>query len=130
MSIDILTVALLGIATAVICVILKQYKPEFSAALAIGFSVILLLYLLTKITPIVRALETLAAQSGIPSEFFSAITKALGISILVGLACDSCVDAGQNSLASNIELAGKIAIVLICIPLIGEIVEVVKKLLV
>lgn len=130
MSIDIITVALLGMITAVICVILKQYKPEFSAALAIGFSVILLLYLLTRITPIVKALETLATQSGIPTEFFSAVTKALGISILVGLSCDSCVDAGQNSLASNIELAGKIAIVLLCIPLIGEIVEVVKKLLV
>ncbi|HNX14691.1 MAG TPA: SpoIIIAC/SpoIIIAD family protein [Oscillospiraceae bacterium] len=130
MSIDIITVALLGMATAVICVILKQYKPEFSAALAIGFSVILLLYLLSKINPIVKALETLATQSGIPTEFFSAVTKALGISILVGLSCDSCTDAGQNSLASNIELAGKIAIVLLCIPLIGEIVEVVKKLLV
>ena len=130
MSIDIITVALLGMITAVICVILKQYTPEFSAALAIGFSVILLLYLLTRITPIVKALETLATQSGIPTEFFSAVTKALGISILVGLSCDSCVDAGQNSLASNIELAGKIAIVLLCIPLIGEIVEVVKKLLV
>ena len=130
MNIDIITVALLGMVTAVICVILKQYKPEFSAALAIGFSVILMLYLLTRITPIVNALETLANQSGIPTEFFTAVTKALGISILVGLACDSCVDAGQNSLASNIELAGKIAIVLLCIPLIGEIVEVVKKLLI
>ncbi len=130
MSIDIITVALLGMTTAVICVILKQYKPEFSTALAIGFSVILLLYLLSRITPIVKALESLASQSGIPTEFFSAVTKALGISILVGLSCDSCVDAGQNSLASNIELAGKIAIVLLCIPLIGEIVEVVKKLLV
>ena len=130
MSIDIITVALLGMATAVICVILKQYKPELSAALAIGFSVILLLYLLTKITPIVRALETLASQSGIPTEFFTAVTKALGISILVGLSCDCCTDAGQNSLASNIELAGKIAIVLLCIPLIGEIVGVVKKLLI
>jgi len=130
MSIDIITVALLGMVTAVICVIVRQYKPEFSAALAIGFSVILMLYLLTKITPIVSALETLATQSGIPTEFFSAVTKALGISILVGLACDSCTDVGQNSLASNIELAGKIAIILLCIPLIGEIVEVVEKLLI
>ena len=130
MSIDIIAVALLGMMTAVICVILKQYKPEFSAALAIGFSVILMLYLLSRITPIVKALETLATQSGIPTKFFSAVTKALGISILVGLACDSCTDVGQNSLASNIELAGKIAIVLLCIPLIGEIVEVVKKLLI
>ncbi len=129
MSIDIIAVALLGMVTAVICVIIRQYKPEFSAALAIGFSVILMLYLLTKIAPIVNAMETLATQSGIPSEFFSAVTKALGISILVGLACDSCIDVGQNSLASNIELAGKIAIILLCIPLIGEIVEVIKKLL-
>ena len=86
MNIDFITVALLGMVTAVICVILKQYKPEFSAALAIGFSVILMLYLLTRITPIVNALETLANQSGIPTEFFTAVTTALGISILVGLA--------------------------------------------
>lgn len=129
MEIDIVVVAVLGVVTALVCVMLKQYKPEFAMAVGICFSCILLLYLLGRFDGISELFARLSGASGIPNEFFSALIKGLGISLIVTFAADSCTDAGQASLASKIEFAGRLAILYLCLPMINEIIDIVTGLL-
>ena len=44
-------------------------------------------------------------------------------------AADACRDAGESALASRVELAGKMAVVLLSLPLFGEITSVALGLL-
>ena len=46
------------------------------------------------------------------------------------MAGESCSDAGETSIAAKIALAGKIAVVLIALPLFEKLMEVIKQLLV
>jgi stage III sporulation protein AD len=47
--------------------------------------------------------------------------KTLGLCFLAQFAADSCRDAGENALASKVELAGKLAIVILALPLFEKI---------
>ena len=54
--------------------------------------------------------------------------RSLGIAVVAGCAADVCRDLGQDSVASGVELAGKAEIMLVCLPLITELLSVVRSL--
>ena len=47
--------------------------------------------------------------------------KALGICYLTQFAADSCRDAGESALAVKAEIAGRIAVLLISLPLLSQV---------
>ena len=47
--------------------------------------------------------------------------KTLGICFLTQFAVDSCKDAGESALASKVELAGKVTVVVMALPLFQSI---------
>ena len=49
--------------------------------------------------------------------------KALGICLLSQLAADACRDAGENAMAEKAELAGKVFLLLLALPLFEKIAE-------
>ena len=56
------------------------------------------------------------------------VLRSLGIAVVAGCAADVCRDLGQDSVASGVELAGKAEIMLVCLPLITELLSVVRSL--
>jgi len=55
--------------------------------------------------------------------------KALGIAFLSEIVAGICRDGGEGSVASIVEMAGKILILLLCFPLIESLLETVEGLL-
>ncbi len=109
--------------TAIICVVLKQYKPEYSVIVAIVGSMIVLSIVLRKILTPITLIEQRIEQSGIDNSYFKVALKALGIGYITSFVADSCRDAGQTALALKAELAGKCAIFILSVPLVLSILE-------
>ena len=111
-------------------VILKEEKKEFAVALTVIAGVMLLLFCISKIDPIINMLYELVEKSGINSSFLVIILKVIGIAYLVELGKNICQDAGQSAIATKLEMAGKIIVVSISLPiftsLISLLVELVK----
>jgi stage III sporulation protein AD len=124
-------VALCGIAVlaAVFSVMLKKYIPEYSFLISLGAGVLILLLILSKITPAVSQIKNLLSATGLSSEYGSVLFKSLGVCFLTQFAADSCRDSGEGSMASKVELAGKIMIVLISLPLFEKIAETAMQLM-
>lgn len=129
MNVNIVGVAVLCVLVTLICLMLRSVRPELAAAAAVTASVILTLYLLTCASPITALISSLMAQTAVPSEFIRAVLKALGVCLITGFASESCTDAGQSALAAKVELAGRIAIVILCIPMLKEIISLIRSLL-
>ncbi len=55
--------------------------------------------------------------------------KSLGICHLTQIASETCKDCGFNSIASKVELAGKIAIVLLTLPMLESLIKTIEKLI-
>ncbi|MFQ9951639.1 MAG: SpoIIIAC/SpoIIIAD family protein [Clostridium sp.] len=124
-------VALCGIAVlaAVFSVMLKKYIPEYSFLISLGAGVLILLLILSKITPAVSQIKNLLSATGLSSEYGSILFKSLGVCFLTQFAADSCRDSGEGSMASKVELAGKVMIVLISLPLFEKIAETAMQLM-
>ena len=84
--------------------------------------------LIASAKPLLALLETLSKGSG-ASPYVETILKGLGIAILTQISSDICRDSGEGTLATHIETVGKLELLLLCIPLIKEILATAEKLL-
>ena len=123
-------VKIVGIAifAVIMIIILKSYRPEIALILSIVTGIGIMLYAIYKMAPVVNVLNDLVNKSGINTEFLMIIIKVIGIAYIVEFGKNICVDAGQTSIATKLEMAGKVIIVVLTIPLISSLVNVLTGL--
>lgn len=123
-------VKIVGVAifAVITIIILKSYRPEMALILSIVTGIGIMLYAIYKMTPVVNVLNDLVNKSGINTEFLMIIIKVIGIAYIVEFGKNICVDAGQTSIATKLEMAGKVIIVVLTIPLISSLVNVLTGL--
>ena len=117
------TVLGICLVTAVLGVILKQYKPEYALFIAIVSGIIIFFYLLAQVISPVFEIRDIISKQGIDTSYFLVAFKALGICIITGFVSDICKDFGQNALAGKAEFAGRCAIFLLSLPLLKGLLE-------
>lgn len=118
-------VALLILASSTV---IKQWKSDFLPLVRIGATVLFGTLLIASAQPLFPLINTLAGESG-TQKYVETILKGLGIVILTQISADICRDSGEGTLAGHIETVGKLELLLLCIPLIGEILATAEKLL-
>ncbi|MCD1260678.1 stage III sporulation protein AD [Paenibacillus athensensis] len=126
---EIIQIVGLGLIVTVLSLVIKEQKPMFAFLLAAFTGIIIFLFLIGKISTVIHVLEDLAQQSGINMVFLKTILKIIGIAYIAEFGAQIVRDAGQESIASKIELSGKILIMVMAIPIITVIIETVVKLL-
>jgi len=70
----------------------------------------------------------MAEQAGVAEGYFGIVLKVIGIAYLSQFASQLCADAGEGAVAAKIELAGKVLIMAISIPVLTEVLHVVLTL--
>lgn len=119
----------LAIVVTVIGTVLRQIKPEMAIQLSILAGVAIFLLIMDKIRIIIDLMQKLADQANISSYYLFIILKVVGVAYLAEFGCQICKDAGENALATKVEIAAKIFVVILAIPIIVAIMESMMKLL-
>lgn len=102
-------------------IILKGQKSEFAGLVSLAASVILLGASVMTFLPVIEYIFEAVEGTGF-AKYLSTLTKALGITLCVQLCSEVCRDAGEASLASKLELVGKAEILVLCLPLVRELI--------
>lgn len=118
-----------GLIATTMIIILKQYKPEFTAYVSIIAGAIILFMVMDKLNGVVSILTSLANKTGTGSTFLKILLKITGIAILTEFAVSICKDSGETAIASKIDLGGKIIIISISIPIITALLELIIQVL-
>ncbi|MCJ8011193.1 stage III sporulation protein AD [Paenibacillus sp. KQZ6P-2] len=126
---EIIQVVGLGLIATILILIVKEQKPMFAFLLAVATSILIFMFLMGKISIIITELERMARSSGVEMIYLKTILKIIGIAYIAEFGAQVVRDAGQENIASKIELAGKILIMVLAVPIIGIIIETVLKLL-
>lgn len=108
---------------ATISIMLKKYLPEYRALISISAGLILMSAILIHISPIIYKIKNMVSHMHVNSEYIFILFKSLGICLITQFTGDSCRDAGENSLASKVELAGKLAVLGCAFPLFENIIN-------
>lgn len=126
---EILKIIGIGLIALIIIVMLKQYKPEFVIYVSLIAGALILFIVVDKLTGIINLLQSLASKASINTEFLTLLIKITGIAILTEFAVSICKDAGESSIASKIDMGGKVIIVSMSIPILAGLLETVVKIL-
>lgn len=124
---DIVKVIAIGIITAICSIILKQVKPELAIFAVISGSIVILFLVLQSVVGVLEEYSHLIDRTGLNLGIFASVLKIIGVGYLVEFAGDICSDAGVGSVSKKILLAGKILILIMCLPIIQNLFEVILK---
>lgn len=125
---DIFSVIGLALVATVLSIVLKQYKAEFSVSISVVASIGIFSFTLIQALPIITTTIEMFGKTNLSSDYIIILIKALGLSFVTGLSSDICKDAGESAIASKVELAGKVSILLLALPLFTKLLDIVYQL--
>ncbi len=125
---SIISICVLAVTAVILTTAIKPKNGEIALMLGVACSVIILLYVLTQVEAVTTVINQIIAASGVNSDYVVILLKVIGICLVTELAVNTCKDAGSQSLAGNVSLAGKIMITVTSLPLYSDILNTVLSL--
>ncbi|HEY8347543.1 MAG TPA: stage III sporulation protein AD [Symbiobacteriaceae bacterium] len=119
----------IGLVAGMLISILRQQKPELAMQLSIAAAALIFLLMVSRIMQVVDVMQTLSARAQVDQAHMGAILKIIGIAYVTDFGSQVLQDAGERSVASKVEMAGKILIILLALPILLAILDTVLKLL-
>ncbi|MBQ9996328.1 MAG: hypothetical protein IJP32_08155 [Clostridia bacterium] len=118
---DILTFCGAGLFAVFAVSVIRELRKEYTVSVVLAVCVLFFLHILPKIGESVQFIREISA--GLEASHVNVILRALGITYLTGTAGEICRSAGEAAVGGYIELAGRIEIMLLCLPLFRELTE-------
>ena len=106
----------------------RQLRPELASLAVAAAATLIFAYVVEGLIPFIEFIKGAAASTGAES-YFTLMLKALAVSLCCRMSADICRDCGENTLALRVELAGKVGIVIISLPVVSQLFAIAKDLL-
>ncbi len=126
---NIISITGLCIVATIVVKLFEKYKSEYGSIIVLATTGFILFLVISCLAPIVSTIESLFALSGVSEQYLEIIFKAIGICYIAQLGYDFCKDANENAIATQVELAGKISLLIVALPLFKELIEMIKKII-
>lgn len=126
---NIITITGLCLIASVICKSLEKNTPEIKILLAVCTVCIVFFKIAGELTRVISAIQEIFNRSDMDKDYLTVIFKGLGICYITQFGSDCCKECGENVIASQLELAGKIAMLIISLPLFTALVAIIEGLL-
>ena len=123
-----LRLCMLAITALSLTVVIRQWKSDFLPFVRLAAALIFSALIITAASPIVTYLRELM-QNTAAASYASVMLKALGIAVLSQCCSEICKECGENGISNGVELIGKVEILLLCLPLINDILTLAKELM-
>ena len=126
---DIVKVIGVAFVTTFAVMILRPTKPELAAVVSIAGGVLVLLMFVDSLKAVTEGFASIVQKAGIKSDVFTALLKIIGIGYLTEFAAGICSDAGNGSMAQKVNLAGKVVILVLALPIIDNLIQIIIGIL-
>lgn len=121
-------ICMLAVAGVTVITVIKKWNSDFLPLLRVALTALLTMAALAWISPLLSYLRQLTELSGM-GDSAELLLKALGIAWLTQCCADVCRESGESGAANGVELAGKVELLLLALPLLNNVLEVVSELL-
>ncbi len=123
------TVGVLGIIIVILALQLKNIKSEYSVVIMIVGCVIIFFYSISGIIKVVEILKKIINDTGINDEQIIILLKIMGISYIAEFVSDIAKDSGYSALSNQIQIYGKITILVVSVPILEALINCINGLL-
>ena len=126
---EIVKVIGIGFIAACAALVLRQHRPEMALQVGLAAGILIFFIIIFKLSAVVDLLSSFADRAGVEPRFMGIILKVTGIAYLSEFAAGTCKDAGESAIASKIEMAGKVMIMVMAVPIVGALLDVLLNLI-
>ncbi len=126
---EIVQIALIGILSGVLVIAIKQRQPELGMQVSMVAGLIIFIYALDYLVTAVDYIRDVVSRYDIPYESITVVLKIIGVAYICEFAVQLLKDTGEGSIASKVELAGRVFIIVLSLPVITSFMNMVLGLL-
>lgn len=119
----------IGLVATILAILLKQQKPEIAVQISIATGVIIFIFIAARLTVVLEVFNMVAGKIDIDLVYITTIFKIVGIAYVSEFGAQVCRDAGEGAIASKIEFAGKILIMVLAIPILVALLNLIVRLM-
>lgn len=121
--------AAVGIAGAVLCLLLKKTAPELGLMVSIAVSLLAAALGAGLLEEVVELLRMVQEEAALDTAIVSPVMKCVAIGVVTRLTGDLCKDAGQGAVASSVELCGTACALTAVLPLVRTLLQMIGEML-
>ena len=126
---EILKIIGIGFITSITAILLKGTKPELAFAVTITGIIVILLYIVDALKGTLEIFTSISQMTGVENSVLKILLKIVGVGYITEFGAGILQDFGSSSLADKVSLAGKIAIVLLAMPILESLLSLIKGFL-
>lgn len=123
---EIIQIVIIGLCGVIFIAIFDKQK-EFGVYISIAVVVIIFFAFINQMDVIINLLNKIKNIINLQDIYMKILLQILGIAFVTEFGAQLCKDSGQKAIANNIELAGKIIILVIAAPIILAIINLVES---
>jgi stage III sporulation protein AD len=127
--VDIIRIAVLGIAGVLTAMILRKEKGEYSVFISMVVCICMFVYMLSKVETVLEFADRLSSMIMVDGRYIGMVIKMVGITYVAEFAINICKDAGYAAVANQIEVFAKISILVVSIPVLNVFLETIGSFL-
>jgi stage III sporulation protein AD len=129
MDTDIFRIAAVGLCGVAISAVVKGYKPEFSIYIVIATVLVIFIMVIGKLAYVFDFLGEIYDQISYGKNFFPIILKVLAVAYIADFTAQICKDSGEAAIAGKVELAGKVMIFYLAMPVMVAVLQLINRML-
>lgn len=122
-------IAAIGLAGTLLSLAVRGYRPEFSVYISITCGIVLFMSAAVRFSDILSVISDVFSRSEQANIYFPILLKILAIAYLTDFVSQICRDAGEAGIASKTEMAGKIFILYVSLPVFTSILSMIDMLM-
>lgn len=126
---SVMQIGLLGIAGVLMAVQFKSGKSEYGIYISIGLSLLVFFSIVSKLKVILDDVRQIGETIHLNTAYVGMLMKMLGIAYVAEFSSGICKDAGYQTIASQIEIFSKLAILVMGMPVILALLEMIGEFL-
>lgn len=126
---EILQIAGIAVSGVLVSSLIKNLKPELSIYIVLATVIVILLFSIEQFTSVFQFLKAVYDDMTYGKEFFPILIKVLAVAYLADFTSQLCADAGEASIGNKVELAGKIIIFYLSMPILVSVLQLVNSII-
>lgn len=126
---DILKIAVLGMVGTLLGVMLKEQKKEYELFVTLGVSLCIFYFILSKLELVLAVISQMQDYVKLDAGYIAILMKMIGITYVAEFSSNLCKDAGYQAVAGQIEMFGKLSILVISMPVLLALLETIGEFL-
>ncbi len=108
----------------VLTVTVRRYKSEYGIIVGLITITVILFFVMDALGETLNEIRFLTERSGVDARYITAVIKVVGIAYVTEFAAEILRDGGEGAIASKVEMAGKVFILWLTVPIVREFLEV------